>query len=43
MNLARVLIKKFLFFLVEKERRVRANDPEYNASFKYAVSFKLYG
>ena len=41
-NLAAVVdfiqFSSIFFLIVEKERRVRANDPEYNASFNYAVS-----
>ena len=29
-------------FFSETERRIRANDAEYNASFKYAVSLHNY-
>ena len=33
-------ISLFIFIPSETERRFRANDPEYNASFKYAVSIR---
>lgn len=31
----------FVVFFTENERRIRANDREFNAQFKYAVSIYL--